>query len=334
MTLTALLAQILFIGHSLIGPSLPGLVETAARHQGVELSARYQIINGAPLDWNWTHAAEAEGVDGRKALAAGVDHVVLTEAIPLAAHLRWSDSAGAARRFYDLAIAGNPAAQVWLYETWHGLDSGTDRANPDDPDSGVPWRQRLTDDLPKWQGIADAVNATRPAGAAPLRLIPAGQAMGLLADAIAAGGVPGLDRIGQLYSDDVHLNDRGRYLVAMTMVAALTGRDPAGIPPRLQRLWESRDTVVTEPMARAMQAAAWTAVQDQRAREGRRPTARRSTRAPPRPRPRRPRRRPPPPRPSPPRPPPPRPSPRPSTPPTPPARPKSATPPSPSASRA
>ncbi len=268
MSITALLAEILFIGHSLIGPSLPGLVESAARNRRIEVVSHYQIINGAPLDWNWKHAHEAEGVDGRALLSAGgIDHVIMTEAIPLAAHLRWSDSAGAAKRFYDLAIEGNPDAQVWLYETWHGLDSGTERANPDDPDSGVPWRQRLVDDLPKWQGIADAVNAGRPEGARRMRLIPAGQAMGLLADEIDAGRVPGLDSIGQLYSDDVHLNDRGRYLVTMVMFAAVSGQNPAGISHRIQRRWESRDTVVTEDMARAMQAAAWRAVEDQRRRE-------------------------------------------------------------------
>ncbi|MDO9526797.1 MAG: hypothetical protein Q7J57_14870, partial [Gemmobacter sp.] len=265
MSLLGLMANLLFIGHSLIGPTLPGMVETAARHQGVQLTAEYQIINGAPLQWNWDNGDKAEGVNARDRLATGqIDAVVLTEAIPLDNHLQWSDTPGAAQRYYDLAIQANGTARVFLYETWHSLNSGPGAVIAHDPSGHVPWRQRLVEDLPKWQGVVDAVNATRPDTAEPMTLIPAGQAMGLLADAIAAGQVPGLDRIEDVFADDIHLNDRGLYFVALVMNAAITGLDPSGLPPRLMRVWSNRSTVVTGPMADQMQAIAWQAVQTQR----------------------------------------------------------------------
>ena len=59
-------------------------------------------------------------------------------------------------------------------------------------------------------------------------IIPAGQAMGRLADEIARGTVPGLSDIREVFADDIHPNDRGFYLVAMVTHAALTGRDPRG----------------------------------------------------------------------------------------------------------
>lgn len=258
MSLTSLLAEVLFVGHSLIGPVLPGMVERSAAAQGVELRAQMQIINGAPLRWNWEHSAEGQGGDGRRMLEQGrIAHLVLTEAIPLANHLQWSDSAGFARRWAEAAWQANPQAQVWIYETWHSLDSGTGRKVEHDTLAHVPWRQRIADDWANWQGLA--------ASAGPgVRVIPAGQAMGRLADEIGKGSVPGLRDIRDVFSDDIHLNDRGLYMAAMVMHASLTGRDPRGLPARLVRQWQSR-AAVTEPMARRMQEIAWEVVQARRA---------------------------------------------------------------------
>jgi len=109
MNLTALMADILFVGHSLIGPTLPGMVERAAAAQNVTLSAEMQIINGAPLKWGWENSHTAQGVDGKKALESGrFEHLVLTEAIPLKNHLDWSESHGFAKRWADRGGARQP----------------------------------------------------------------------------------------------------------------------------------------------------------------------------------------------------------------------------------
>ena len=171
MGLFAFLAKILFVGHSLVGPHLPDMVEAGLQHMGESAVVQAQVINGAPLIWNWDHSAEAEGVDGRVVLAkGGVTDLVLTEAIALAVHIEWNDSKGLVARWAKAARAENPGVRVWVYETWHSLDSGTGRTVEHDPGAGVPWRQRLYDDLHLWEGIAGK----------RARLIPAGQAMGLL----------------------------------------------------------------------------------------------------------------------------------------------------------
>jgi hypothetical protein len=261
MSLTTFLAEALLIGHSLIGPTLPGMLETAARTQGLTLRAEAQITNGAPLKWNWDNSADAEGVDARARLPLGkTDVVVLTESIPLASQIEWNQSASYARQFYDLAVQSNPRAQVFMYETWHSLHSGTPDADTQDPGHATPWRARLTQDLPLWEGIVAAVNTNLPEGATPMRLIPAGQAMAALHDAITERKVPGISSIDDVFSDDIHLNDRGLYFVALVMHAAIHGRDPQGLPTRLTRLWSSRTITVTEPMARAMQRIAWDTV--------------------------------------------------------------------------
>lgn len=258
MGLVSLLAKILFVGHSLVGPTLPDLVEAGLQHMGEPALVQAQVINGAPLAYLWDHSAEAEGVDGRAVLAAGgITDLVLTEAIPLAGQVQWNDSKGLVARWADAARAGNPEVRVWLYESWHSLASGSGAEVPDDPGAGVAWRQRLRDDLPLWQQIAGD----------RARLIPAGQAMGHLADEIAAGRVPGLSDISEIFADDIHPNGKGLYFLAMVHLAAITGRSPEGLPARLMRTWPSRDAVITDDQAAAFQRIAWEAVSAYRAAE-------------------------------------------------------------------
>lgn len=259
MTLASLAAEILFVGHSLIGPDLPPMVEAAERMRGHEISAQYQITNGAPLRWNWDKSFEAEGVDGRRALASGkIGTLIVTESLPLADQIQWNDSAGYARRFYELGLDANPQMQGFMLETWHDMEMGMD-----------DWRKALVTDVEKWRGIVDEVNANLPEGATPMRMIPAGQALNLLAQDIDEGRVPGLTSVRDLFTDNIHSNDRGRYLTAMVVVAAL-GDDPAGLPARLGRRARSLDTVVTDQMAVAMQSAARRAVEAERLSEAER----------------------------------------------------------------
>jgi hypothetical protein len=74
MSLLSLLTDVLFVGHSLVGPNLPALVEGALIRQGDRAAVvEAQVINGASLRYNWDHAAEGQGVNARVRLAVGVD---------------------------------------------------------------------------------------------------------------------------------------------------------------------------------------------------------------------------------------------------------------------
>jgi hypothetical protein len=267
MSILSFLTEILFVGHSLIGPTLPPMVEGAMRGLGEPVTVQAQVINGAPLKYNWDNAAANDTLNSRAHLAQGqTDILILTEAIPLAGHVEWNDTAGQIAAFAGLAREARPEVRVYLYETWHSLASAPGAVIPDDPGGGVPWRERIDADLAIWQGAVDAANA-RLGGGATVRLIPAGQAMGLAADAIAAGQVPGLNDIRDLFADDIHPNGKGLYLVAMTHAAAIAGKSPEGLPAKLLRVWPSRDSVLTDDQARALQRIAWAAVEAQLARE-------------------------------------------------------------------
>jgi hypothetical protein len=246
MGLFSLLADILFVGHSLVGPDLPPMLESALRQMNEPSSVQAQIINGASLAYNWDHAAKAEGVDGRARLASSADVLILTEAQPIADQIKGSDTAANIARFTDLAAKTNPEARVFLYETWPVLG-----------DDVTAWQAAIAADLPLWETAAAQGAAT---AAHPVALIPAGQAFSLLAEEIAAGRVPDLTSAQQLFKDGQHPNGRGWYFVTMVQVAAITGRSPEGLPPKLTRTWASRDAIISGPQAQAMQRIAWQAV--------------------------------------------------------------------------
>lgn len=261
MALLGLTFAFLFVGHSLVSPTLPLMLEDVLKASGRDGRVEYQIINGAPLKWNWENSASAEGIDGRAALSAKpYDAVVLTERVPLKGTIEWEDSNGAALRWFNLAHASNPKARVYLYETWHSLKSGTGAEVPYDGDGGIPWRKRLDLDLSLWEGIADHVNAARPAGSPEMLLVPAGQAMAKLHDEIAAGRVPDVRDIRDLFSDDIHPNDLGRYFIAMVHYAALTGQSPEGLPRALKNEWGGDYQAPSEALAVKMQKVAWDVV--------------------------------------------------------------------------
>ena len=218
-----------YIGHSLVGPTLPRMMDDL-----VDQRVEYSIINGAPLEWIWDHSSGAEGRDGRDWLPRNpVEALVLTERVPLHGTVAYHDSGRFSRKWVDLAAQGNPQVQPFLYESWHSLDSGTGVDVPHDDHDDIPWRARLDQDLPLWRAIVDEANRDLPPGRAPMKLIPAGQAMARLSDAIDAGEVPGLDSIRQLFSDDIHPNELGFYFVAMVHYASITGESPVGLPTRL-----------------------------------------------------------------------------------------------------
>jgi hypothetical protein len=259
MSLFSLLTDVLYVGHSLVGPTLPALVEGALIRQGDPAAVvEAQVINGASLRYHWDNAAEGQGVNARVRLAAGVDVLILTEATPLAAQIVWNDPVGQITAFGSLAREANPDTRIYLYETWASLKSGPDTVIAGDPGAAVPWRERIDADAPLWRDLA--AQASARLGGAPVQVIPAGQAFARLSDAIDAGRVPGHDSITQFFADDIHPNGKGLYFLALVHAATIDGKDPRGLPPRLTRTWANRDAVISEGLARILQGIAEDAV--------------------------------------------------------------------------
>ncbi|MCF6432115.1 hypothetical protein [Leisingera sp. MMG026] len=257
MKLEALITSVVMIGHSLFGPDNPQMLDQLLNARG-QATVEAQIINGAPLSYNWQHSSTAEGVDSRERLRRPADAVIATEAIPLANHLKWSDTEGAVTQFYQLARAANPDVDFYLQETWHSLDSGTGAEVPFDKGADIPWRERISQDLPRWQAVVDEVNT---ATSGTVKLLPAGQAMARLEDAILAGTMPGLSSIRDVFADDIHPNATGFYFLALLQFAVLTGQDPAGLPHQLSDRWGKPYPAPPPDLAARLQDIAWAAAQ-------------------------------------------------------------------------
>ena len=249
MSVFSVLTDVLMVGHSLFGGGLPLLTESALREMSGPSLVQAQIINGASLAYNWDNAAKAEGVDARARLAERpTDVLILTEALPIAGHVSWSDTAGSVAKFAGLAREANPQVRVYLFEGWPSRDPNA--APKDDPDAALPWRERLAKDLPLWQGAAGQ----------DVEIIPTGQAFARLEDEISAGNLPQIDSIDDLFSDDIHLNGKGQYFAAMVIAGAVAQKSPEGLPAKLTRAWVSRDAYLSDDQARALQRVAWAAL--------------------------------------------------------------------------
>lgn len=260
-----------YVGHSLtdfIGEMVRGLSND---DPGTTFEFAYQQILGSPLRWQWEALERQDFVnfpdaaiyafyDEDNGLPSGdFTHLVLTESVPrhnneygIVETYNYLDS------FYLYAIQENPGIHPYLYEVWHCIESGTPTGCDYDINTN-PFRQRLIDDLPMWESAVDTFNA-RNNPPVPMKLIPAGQALGLLYDRIYDGQIPGITTIEQVFDDDIHGNDTVRYLVACVHYATLFERSPVGLTNELFVWWGGAFGPVSESLAAQLQEIAWETV--------------------------------------------------------------------------
>lgn len=241
------LIKTFFIGHSLTD-YLPEMVKSMTEQAGTaDFDWAFQSIPGAPLRWQWERMAENDYgalpphfvgfYDPVFGLPAGnYDALVLTESVPR----HWTEwgieeTYEYAELFYEYATAHNPGIRVFFYEVWHCILSGTPTGCDFDIDT-APWRQRLDDDLAMWESVVNHLNQTFDPEE-PVCMIPGGQALARLYDAIAAGTVPGINDIEDFFEDNIHLNDPGRYYIALVHYAMLLNLEPVYLPHQLFDMW-------------------------------------------------------------------------------------------------
>jgi hypothetical protein len=247
------------LGHSLVGRNMPAMLQQLApdghRHNS-------QLGWGAALQAHWNHPdPPLHGFEESNdhpafrpapdALASGeYDVVVLTEMVELRDAIRWLESPEYLARWAGRAREGRPDVRLYLYETWHRLDT---------PDG---WLARLDNDLSElWEGVVLFGALARDPEGRPIHLIPGGQVMATLVRQIeAGGGAPGLTRREDLFSDDIHFNDQGAYLIALVHYAVLYGQSPVGLPHRLLNADGTPADAPSEEAARLMQEVVWDVV--------------------------------------------------------------------------
>lgn len=251
--------HVYLLGHSLVNFTMPEMLNDLADDAGFDHQYDLTVGNGANLQWQWQSPQSAQGTPYTTVLPAGNNDIaIVTEAVPLVPHLQWSATYAYADSFYTMANQYRPDIKFFVYETWHCIDSGTPQGCDWDNESNIAWRTRLDIDLPRWQSIVDTINAHHPNANA--QLVPAGQAMGALYDAIAAGSVPTLTSIDELFSDNIHLTEVGNYFIACVMYASIYQQSPEGLTNQTTNIWGGNFATVPPDLANRMQEIAWTTV--------------------------------------------------------------------------
>lgn len=274
--------RVVWLGHSLLS-DIPDMVVALARAtKGLDMTFKEHNIPGAPLRWQWDEETRGGktyepqfGMNANKAIKTGeYDTLVMVDSVPRGGRQMMDETIDYAGRYLELVRKHRPEdGRTFFYEPWHCTDTGTPKGCPydkDNPNSRLTWRERLDADAKMWAEIVDAVNKAHPGGV-PLRMVPVGSALGRLADAIAAGEVPGFKGFRDLFQDDIHLNPTGKYFVACVHYATLYGRSPEGLPQAVVsrwgktwwgvELWDKSRWEVPDPKAvKVMQRIAWETV--------------------------------------------------------------------------
>lgn len=254
-----------YVGHSL-SDQIPDMVKSLADdHTDFVFDWAYQSIPGAPLRWQWQRK-DAMDYDANPPYYYGFydadgglptgdyDILILTESVPRYMDIidetyQYTDS------FFVYAKRYNPDTKIYIYEDWHCLLSGMPSQCDYDVDSN-PWRQRLEDDLPMWESVVDYLNKKHNPNN-PVCLIPVGQGLAKVYDAIYAGMMPGLSSIDDLFTDRIHLNDIGKYFVACVHFATIYETSPVGLTHQLKYWWGGDFDPPSPELAFTFQEIAW-----------------------------------------------------------------------------
>ena len=220
------------IGNSLTWDLQPlGLVEISAQ-RGTQQTVGHHIQCGQPLNSIWANpkdtcvnpveafgtfrpALEKHRWDAvtlqpyRGASTLGEDEKVILQMIELAQ----KNPDNAKTRFFIHAAwpghRGKDYAKHWTREVKDEDDTPTDLCR---------------------SYFAHLLKRVRSKTDASVEIIPAGETLFALDQKLRSGALPGVASVEDLYRDEVHLSlDRGRFAVALTAFASITGSDPSGL---------------------------------------------------------------------------------------------------------
>lgn len=251
------------LGHSLVGPDMPYMLAQLApvghrwhvqRGSGTSLKAHWEPK--VPIvDFDIANASPVYR-EAKEAIRSGdYEAVILTEMVELKAALRYFDSANYFSRWADLARSAKPKPRIYLYETWHSLDTQ------------AGWLSRIDNDLETlWLGGVLRIDMERHPHD-PVYLIPAGQVLAAVVREAEAGRIDGLTQREQLFErkadgslDTIHINDLGSYIVALTHFSVLYHRSPEGLTHMVNRADGKATLSFSAKAAHQIQLIVWNVV--------------------------------------------------------------------------
>ena len=162
------------------------------------------------------------------------------------------------------AGSGTP---TMLWTNWPGIDGSgyffDGYGIPESTDgSAAGWRQMLdflevggVGGTNGWQAMQDYANDNRINGAPVVYAIPGNRMMARFYDDVEANLVPTITHVNQIFSDGVHPNGIGAYMVTMIHYACIFGQSPVGISNNLHV-----DITIDPALATYIQNMVWDVV--------------------------------------------------------------------------
>jgi hypothetical protein len=249
--------RVYHIGNSVTDTIHYGALAKMAESAGRRYIFGRHMIPGAPLAWIWEHPDSGfkEEPFGYYPNALPKFEWDILTLQPFDRHLAGDDGdLMMAKRYIDLALPKSPSLRVYVYSRWPRRDQ----------DGSLDFEKKW---LRKYTGGWDGTNETRdyfeqvthglraayPKLKGRIRLVPVGDVLLALDKKMKAGKVPGHSGIVTVYSDGIHFNDVGAYIVGCTFYATLFRESPLGLPG-------SPYNVSDAQLARTIQETVWDVV--------------------------------------------------------------------------
>lgn len=191
------------------------------------------MIPGAPLSWIWEHPADGFSEEPfgyyPKALPNYQWDVLTLQ--PFDRKLDGNDGdVVMAKNYINLALPKSPNLRIYVYSRWPRRDENGSL------DLDKKWMRKYTGG---WDGTEEtkdyfetltlALRKAYPKLQKQILMVPVGDVLYELNQRIKAGQVPGYTSITQVYSDGIHFNEVGSYIVGCTFYATLYKENPKGL---------------------------------------------------------------------------------------------------------
>lgn len=239
----------LFIGHSQTNFTMPRYIASLAKQAGYTYTYKCQIINGSTLKYQWENSANAQGADGKEELPTGkYDVVFLNDNRPFVSASSEANSIFYGNKWWDLAL-NNSSVRVFLQPYWP-WKTDDPYYNPD-----PSYEKVIADRRVIYERIAVGMEKAHPGK--KIYISPIDMAVVKLVRKIEKGEVPGFTTIADIYGDEVHLTDVGKYLNACVNYAVIYRKSPVGLPGKMYNEWGKLMIEIPETAAKIFQEVAW-----------------------------------------------------------------------------
>ena len=229
-------AQTLRVYH--IGNSVTDTINYNALRQLVESRGHQYVfgrhmIPGAPLAWIWEHPADGfreEPFGYYPNALPNYQWDVLTLQ-PFDRQLYSNDGDLAmAKNYINLALSKSPNLRIYVYSRWPRRNENGSL------DFDEKWLRKYTSEgngaeesRDYFEKLTSELRKAYPKIQDRIFMVPVGDVLYELNQRIKAGQVPGYTSITQVYSDGIHFNDVGSYIVGSTFYATLFKDNPKGL---------------------------------------------------------------------------------------------------------